>query len=196
MGVLKKWREMSWFRRVLVALLAGMILGGGIATTVVTGREGIKYQDTLLLLTREGEACRYTGRLDGERAEFTVRPGGLVEYRWGEEAYGPYQYVGCPEPGEGGAVGLVSLFGASHVDCLHRPGRLPLLDKPDRDQLEPVFTNANGRLSGHFAVPPRWEILKSTQDSGDYPPNGPGKLPRPSGIFAYEYRFSAHSQNR
>ncbi len=43
MGVLKKWREMSWFRRVLVALLAGMILGGGIATTVVTGREGIKY---------------------------------------------------------------------------------------------------------------------------------------------------------
>jgi len=28
MGVLKKWREMSWFRRVLVALLAGMILGG------------------------------------------------------------------------------------------------------------------------------------------------------------------------
>lgn len=74
MGVLKKWREMSWFRRVLVALLAGMILGGGIATTVVTGREGIKYQDTLLLLTREGEACRYTGRLDGERAEFTVRP--------------------------------------------------------------------------------------------------------------------------
>ena len=107
MGVLKKWREMSWFRRVLVALLAGMILGGGIATTVVTGREGIKYQETLLLLTREGEACRYTGRLDGERAEFTVRPGGLVEYRWGEEAYGPYQVVEDPSAApEKGMTGL------------------------------------------------------------------------------------------
>ena len=103
MGVLKKWREMSWFRRVLVALLAGMILGGGIATTVVTGREGIKYQDTLLLLTREGEACRYTGRLDGERAEFTVRPGGLVEYRWGGGGLRPLSGGGGPlrRPGEG-----------------------------------------------------------------------------------------------
>ena len=190
------WREMSLLQRVLLAILAAMILGFGIATPIMSIREGIEYGNTLLHFTQEGEVRRYTGRIDGRRAEFAVMPDGTVEYRWGEEAYGPYQYVGYPEPGEGGAVGLVSLFGASHVDCLHRPGRLPLLDKPDRDQLEPVFTNANGRLSGHFAVPPRWEILKSTQDSGDYPPNGPGKLPRPSGIFAYEYRFSAHSQNR
>lgn len=92
----EKWQEMSWFRRGLLAILAVMVVGFGIATPVVSARKGIEYADTLLYLTEEGDTRRYTGRLDGQRAEFTVRPGGTVEYLWGEETYGPYQVVEDP----------------------------------------------------------------------------------------------------
>lgn len=92
----EKWRELSLLQRALLVILAGMILGFGIATPIVSTRKGIEYGDTLLRFTREGEVSRYAGEIDGKRAEFTVYPGGTVEYRWGEEVYGPYQVEGDP----------------------------------------------------------------------------------------------------
>ena len=79
------WREMSLLQRVLLAILAAMILGFGIATPIMGTREGIEYGNTLLHSTQEGEVRRYTGRIDGRRAEFAVTPDGTVEYRWGDE---------------------------------------------------------------------------------------------------------------
>lgn len=92
----EKWRELSLFQRVLLVILAAMILGFGVATPIMSIRKGIEYRDTMLYFTREGEVRRYAGRVDGKRTEFTVQPGGTVEYRWGEEAYGPYQVTEEP----------------------------------------------------------------------------------------------------
>ena len=92
----EKWEEMSLLQRVLAVILAVMIVGFGAATLIVGGQKGIEYQDTLLRFTQEGEVRRYTGRLDWKRAEFTVYPGKTVEYRWGDEVYGPYQMVEDP----------------------------------------------------------------------------------------------------
>lgn len=92
----EKWREMSLFRRSLLAVLAVMIAGFGIATPIMSARKGIEYRDTLLYFTQEGDVRRYAGRVDGGRAEFTVTPEGTVEYRWGEEVYGPYQVAEDP----------------------------------------------------------------------------------------------------
>lgn len=105
------WREMSLLRRVLLAILAAMILGFGIATPFVSARKGIAYGDTLLYAAREGEVRRYTGRIDGRRAEFTVTPEGTVEYRWGEEAYGPYQVVEDPSASPKGSMAAWNLPG-------------------------------------------------------------------------------------
>ena len=92
----EKWEEMSLLRRILVVILAVMIVGFGAATLIAGGQKGIEYRDTLLRFTQEGEVRRYAGRLDWKRAEFTVCPGRTVEYRWGDEAYGPYQIVEDP----------------------------------------------------------------------------------------------------
>lgn len=105
------WKEMSLLRRVLLAILAAMILGFGIATPFVSARKGIAYGDTLLYAAREGEVRRYTGRIDGRRAEFTVTPEGTVEYRWGEEAYGPYQVVEEPSASPKGSIAAWNLPG-------------------------------------------------------------------------------------
>lgn len=96
MGMLERWRGFSLFQRVLLAILAAMIVGFGIAIPTVAGRKGIEYRDALLRFTQEGEVRRYTGWVDWKRTEFTVRPGGTVEYRWGDELYGPCQVVEDP----------------------------------------------------------------------------------------------------
>lgn len=105
------WKEMSLLRRVLLAILAAMILGFGIATPFVSARKGIAYGDTLLYAAREGEVRRYTGRIDGRRAEFTVTPGGTVEYRWGEEVYGPYRVAEDPSASPKGSMAAWNLPG-------------------------------------------------------------------------------------
>lgn len=105
------WKEMSLLRRVLLAILAAMILGFGIATPFVSARKGIAYGDTLLYAAREGEVRRYTGRIDGRRAEFTVTPEGTVEYRWGEEVYGPYRVAEDPSASPKGSMAAWNLPG-------------------------------------------------------------------------------------
>lgn len=108
----EKWRELSLFQRVLLVILAAMILGFGVATPIMSIRKGIEYRDTLLYFTQEGEVRRYAGRVDGKRTEFTVTPGGTVEYRWGEELYGPYRVVEDPSAApETGMTGLEILQG-------------------------------------------------------------------------------------
>lgn len=98
MGMLERWRGFSLFQRVLLAILAAMIVGFGIAIPTVAGRKGIEYRDALLRFTQEGEVRRYTGRVDWKRTEFTVRPGGTVEYRWGMSSMAPTRWWRTPQP--------------------------------------------------------------------------------------------------
>lgn len=87
---------MSRFRQVLVAVQIVMIVGFGIATSIVSAQKGIAYREALLHFQEEGNVCRYRGLLDGKQAEFTVTDGRTVNYRWGDEVYGPYQIVDDP----------------------------------------------------------------------------------------------------
>lgn len=87
----EKWQEMNWVQRVLLVLMAAMVLGFGIATAVVVPRKGLAYSDALLYPVKSGEIRQYSGKVDGETALLTIRPGGVVEYSWGEYAYGPWQ---------------------------------------------------------------------------------------------------------
>ncbi len=88
-----KRNRMSLYQTGLLAVLTAMILGFGIASVASGMRKGIVYGDSLLYVSEEDGVVRYTGRLDGEPAEFTVRSDGVVEYRWGEFRYGPYTVV-------------------------------------------------------------------------------------------------------
>lgn len=95
-AIRNKWEEMSWFRRVLLIVMAAEILGFAIATAVAAGHMGMKYDGGLLYCRTEGDVTWYEGKVDEEDAAFSVTPGGTVEYRWGEYVYGPYQVVEDP----------------------------------------------------------------------------------------------------
>ena len=86
---------LSVYQRILLLLLLVMIAAfTGLAFwfqshpgLVCIGLEGKK---ALLVRSQAGETVRYSGKLDGQSAEFSVT-GDTVNYRWGEETYGPYQ---------------------------------------------------------------------------------------------------------
>jgi len=86
---------LSVYQRILLLLLIVMIAAfTGLAFwfqshpgLVCVGMDGKK---ALLVRTQAGETVRYSGKLDGQNAEFSVT-GDTVTYRWREETYGPYQ---------------------------------------------------------------------------------------------------------
>ena len=86
---------LSVYQRILLLLLLVMIAAfTGLAFwfqshpgLVCVGMDGKK---ALLVRSQAGETVRYSGKLDGQSAEFSVT-GDTVNYRWGEETYGPYQ---------------------------------------------------------------------------------------------------------
>lgn len=85
------WKEMSLFRRVMVLLMAALILLFGVLTLRTVGKKGIEYGGSFLYCAQEGDAVRYTGEVNGQPAQFTVK-GDTVTYQWGDdEIYGPYR---------------------------------------------------------------------------------------------------------
>lgn len=143
----EKWSEMSWFRRIMLLWMAAMILGFGVATLIIGFARGIDYQDTFLRQEKEGDVCRYSGKLDDEEAVFTVHPDGRVAYRWGDYTYGPYLVKEDPaaSPREGNWKGAPGVEIRQGGEILFRGGYLRsgeqfvLLDE-DEDFFEPPVT--------------------------------------------------------
>lgn len=119
--MLERWRELDWFRRGMVSALAVMMVGFALANFFAAAREGVEYQGVLFLLKREGETCRYTGKVRGRPAEFVVRPDGTAEYCWGDYVYGPYQVEKLPSAG-GQAAGLPGVEIRRGEEVLFRGG--------------------------------------------------------------------------
>lgn len=92
----EKWGEMSWYRRILLVVTAVMVVAFGVATPLICIRVGFEFDGALLRAREEGGIRYYEGRVDGRPAAFVARPGGLVEYRWGEYVYGPYEVAEDP----------------------------------------------------------------------------------------------------
>ena len=86
-----RWNEMDLFRRGLLLLLAVAIPLFAVVTAVQCSRVGIEYGNAFLRRTEKDGVIQYAGRKSGEDSVFTVGPDDRVEYRWGEETYGPYQ---------------------------------------------------------------------------------------------------------
>lgn len=110
MHVLKeKWLECSRYRQILLILLILAFVVSLPAFLVISRREGLKYENTLLYPSAQGQDQIYQGKLDGETARFTISPQGTVTYEWSGQQYGPWQITEDPSAvpaGYNGAVGI------------------------------------------------------------------------------------------
>lgn len=170
--VLVNWKELSRFRQVLLAVLAVMILGFGIATPVMGARKGMAYGDGLLYFTEENGVRRYAGRSNGENAEFTVQPDGTIHYHWKDYAYGPYRVVEDPTAAPEEEAGCTGIEIRREDEVLFRGGyhrnSTPLsLHTEDGEMLAEWVVVGVGTSSGE-----RW--YKDGREIGEYEFREPG----------------------
>lgn len=86
----QKWLGLTWPQRVMIFLQAFLIVLFLILTSTIGRQQVISYRGEHLRRSIDGAIITYSGRIDGERAVFTVSPGPVVEYRRGDDRYGPY----------------------------------------------------------------------------------------------------------
>ena len=100
-----RWNEMDLLRRGLLILLVTAIPLFAVVTAVQCSRMGLEYGSAFLRRTETDGVIQYAGRENGRDSVFTVGPDGRVEYRRGEETYGPYTVredpSAAPEPSMG-----------------------------------------------------------------------------------------------
>ena len=163
---MSKWKRLSRFQQALLVALAAMLVIFTAVYPLLANRRGFAYQDTLLLRSTQGENTRYTGKVDGRRAEFTVAPTGTITYQYGDTLYGPYTVTedpsAVPENHE-----MADLLAGVEVregeSVLFRGGwhdsEFPLLvDESGSDQTPSYFAHSTG---GKAYGPDGQEIIPS-----------------------------------
>lgn len=86
---MERIRSLDRYQKIILLILLAMVLVFGIVYGVVTGREGYLYMDAVLVPTQAGSATVYSGRIDGQKASFTVAADTVTFVR-GNRIYGPY----------------------------------------------------------------------------------------------------------
>lgn len=92
----QKWLELTWPQRVVIFIQAFLILLFLILYCTLGRQQVTKYSGEYLRCRTDGETTTYSGKIDGQKAVFTVSPGPVVEYAWGDAQYGPYTIVFDP----------------------------------------------------------------------------------------------------
>lgn len=86
---MQRIRALTLYQKIVLLILLMMALLFTILYPVTISREGLLYEDTILLPEATETGMVYSGRIDGEAASFTVSEG-EVTFRHGDKFYGPY----------------------------------------------------------------------------------------------------------
>lgn len=85
-----RWQNLTWPQRVLLLIQAFLIVLFLILYATFGRQQVIEYHNALFRCRTDGDTTVYSGTLDGEKAVFTVSPGPVLEFCWGDALYGPY----------------------------------------------------------------------------------------------------------
>ena len=185
---------LSVYQRILLLLLLVMIAAFTGLTFWFYGHPGLacvglEGKKALLVRSQAGETVRYSGKLDGENAEFSVT-GDTVTYRWGEETYGPYQVKRDPtarppyDPENPWPSGQMGVEVRREGKVVFRGGYAPPvrmysghLDNPLADALDDIWENGlvwedgsdyNDWTPGIYAATSTGEIISLSGSAADH----------------------------
>ena len=92
-----RFKRLNRYQQALLLLMAAMILIFGVIYAVVSSRIGFLYQNQILVPREENGNTIYSGRIHGRDSEFLVSSDGMVQFRWGENQYGPFRVTEAPD---------------------------------------------------------------------------------------------------
>lgn len=86
---MERFRCLDRYQKFILLALLIMALVFGAVYGVIANREGYLYMGAILVPSQEGSATVYSGKIDGQKASFTVTED-TVTFLRGDTVYGPY----------------------------------------------------------------------------------------------------------
>lgn len=94
--MIERIKRLSRYEKGILLLMAVLLLSFAAVYAAVTSRVGFAYRDAILAPAQEDGRTVYSGRIQGQAAQFTVSPDGAVVFQCGEHTYGPYTAIEDP----------------------------------------------------------------------------------------------------
>ena len=89
---MKTFRELDVYPRILLIVMLVMLLAFSVAYPLTISRVGFQYRGEILVPQVQENQTVYSGRVNGQKASFTVTSDGTITCRMGDKAYGPYTF--------------------------------------------------------------------------------------------------------
>ena len=93
---MNKIKSLNNYQKAIVLIMIGMALTFAVIYPKIISKVGYRYNDAILVPENTNEGTVYSGKIDGEQAEFVVSEN-MVGFRYGEKNYG--EYIVKEEPG-------------------------------------------------------------------------------------------------
>lgn len=88
--MIERIRKLGIFQKIILAFLLFILVLFYIIYAVAIKKVGFEYQNVILKQTQESAFTVYSGKIEGKQAEFIVSDNKTVEFRYGDQIYGPY----------------------------------------------------------------------------------------------------------
>ena len=89
---MKTFRELDVYPRILLIVMLVMLLVFSVAYPLTISRMGFQYRGEILVPQVQENQTVYSGRVNGQKASFTVTSDGTITCQMGDKAYGPYTF--------------------------------------------------------------------------------------------------------
>ena len=89
-GFVNRIKNLSLYQKGVLIVMLVMALVFTVFYPMTISRVGFEYKDTILVPKQEETRTVYTGKIQGEHAQFTVSKDGTVVFHHGDTLYGPY----------------------------------------------------------------------------------------------------------
>ena len=93
---MERIKNLNKYQKGFFAAIIAMVLIFTVVYAVTISRVGFAYKDAILVPSEENGATVYAGKLEGQKAQFTVSEDNTVAFQYGDKTYGPYTSIEDP----------------------------------------------------------------------------------------------------
>ena len=89
-------KNLNKYQKGFLAVIIAMVLIFTVVYAMTISRVGFAYKDAILVPSEENGVTVYSGKLEGQKAQFTVSEDNSVVFQYGDKPYGPYTSIEDP----------------------------------------------------------------------------------------------------
>ncbi len=87
---MEKIKSLKHYQKGVLIVMMAMVLVFAVVYPMTISRVGFEYKDTIFVPSQEHGSTVYSGKIQGQQAQFTVSEDKTVIFQHGDKTYGPY----------------------------------------------------------------------------------------------------------